>query len=67
MSKYKSEESDRIVVAEILPPVISDRVLLMMNKNSPFHHRQNARVTLTMIRDELNAVLDKTAKDFVRR
>lgn len=56
-----------IQVADILPPVIADRVRMMLTPQFPFNQRENARNTLILIRDELDKALQKGAKDFVRR
>lgn len=53
-------------VADILPPVIADRVRMMLTASVPFHHRENARNTLLLIRDELDKALIKATKDFAR-
>ena len=56
-----------IVVADVLPPVIADRVRMMLMPQYPYNQRENARNTLLLIRDELDKALSKAAKDFVRR
>jgi hypothetical protein len=58
---------DPISIAEILPPVIADRIRIMMGKAHPQHVRENARTTLLLIRDELDKALTKAAKEFIRR
>lgn len=58
---------DPVAVADILPPILADRVRMMLMPQYPYNQRENARNTLMLIRDELDKAIQKSAKDFVRR
>ena len=66
MAKSKISD-DNIVVADIIPPVIASLMKMLLNPSQPLHVRENARTTLSLIADELNRALAKSAKDFTRR
>lgn len=62
----KTDERE-IEVAPILPPLVADRVRMILSKKTPFTQRENARITLMAIRDEIDKALKKTDRDFQRR
>ena len=64
----KSEKTGtEYVVADVVPPVIADKIMWMVLKSLPFNRRVNERNTLMLIRDEIDRALNHVAKDFVRR
>jgi hypothetical protein len=68
LTKNKNSSNDKtFVVSEILPTVVRDRVLMMLDSRQPQHIRENARNTLMLISEEIDRAIKHCNKDFVKR